>query len=106
MLDESLFVSDAVHERPIELPDGKKHVLHFKELPATAFRAYHLAEKSEDAEVRATAVARLIAASLCNPDGSPAMTFERACKLKPAPASAMLQAVLNVNGFGAAAKNG
>lgn len=105
MLDQSLFVSDTLHERQIQLPDGSTHMLHFKELPAMAFRAFHLAEQSKDDEVRAGAVARLIAASLCNPDGKPALTYEEACRLKPGPTTEMLNEILSVNGFGRKEKN-
>ena len=40
MMDDSLFISDAVHEREVELPDGQKHTLFFRELPASKFRSF------------------------------------------------------------------
>ena len=105
MLSESLFVSAALHERTVTLPDGSAHVLHFKELPAVAFRAFHLAEQSADEAVQAGSMAKLIAASLCNPDGSAAITYEKACTLKPGAANALVQEILAVNGLGAKEKN-
>jgi hypothetical protein len=105
MMDESLFVSDKLHERTVELTDGSKHVLHFKELPAVTFRAFHLAEKSSDEDVQAGSMAKLIAASLCDPDGKPAMSYAKALTLKPAAANALVQEILAVNGFGDKAKN-
>ena len=103
MLSDSLFVSPALHERTVTLSDGSKHVLHFKELPAVAFRAFHLAEQSKDEEVQAGSMAKLIAASLCNPDGSPALTYEKALTLKPGAANAMVAEILSINGLKAAA---
>jgi len=100
MMDDSLFISDAVHEREVELPDGQKHTLFFRELPASKFRSFQEAERSKDESVREGSIARLIAASVCEPDGKPSMTFERAMKLKPAAAGAILERVLEINGFG------
>ena len=61
------------------------------------FRKFGLAERSEDDDVRSEATVRLIAASLCEPDGSSAITLEQARKLKPHVASALFEAVLDVN---------
>lgn len=91
------FVSDEIRERKVELADGTEHVLFFKELPAVEFRKFGLAERSEDDEVRSEAIVRLIAASLCESDGTPAMTIEQARKLKSHVASSLFEAVLDVN---------
>lgn len=98
MLDDSLFASPDVISREVELPDGKKHTLYFKEASAGAFRKYGIAEKSEDAEVRAGSIAHLISASLVDPDGKPAITYERALQLKPAAMMAMYYAILEISG--------
>lgn len=105
MLDDSLFVSGKIHERVIELPDGKKHVLHFREVPALEFRRLALAERSADEDVRVNCIARIIAASLCNPDGAPAITVEKAQTLKTVPMNAIFSAVLEVNGQGGQKKD-
>lgn len=105
MLSESLFVSASLHERTVKLPDGSEHVLHFKELPAVAFRAFHLAEQSKDEDVQAGSMAKLIAASLCNPDGSAALAYEKALTLKPGAANALVREILSINGLGAKEKN-
>jgi hypothetical protein len=94
---DGFFVSDAVHERRVTLADGTEHVLHFRELSVTDWRTWGFAERSEDDEVRAAAMSRLIAASLCEPDGSAAMTLEQALRLKPGVATALFTAVLDVN---------
>lgn len=100
MLDESLFVSGEIHERTIELADGKKHRLYFREVAALEFRRLALAERSNDEDVRVNCVARLIAASLCNEDGSAAITADKAQTLKSGPMNAIFAAVLDVNGEG------
>ena len=100
MLNDALFVSDALHERTIELADGSKHNLTFKELPAAAFNAYHRAVSSEDEAAQDGSRAALIAASLFNKDGTPAITLDKAMTLKPVVQGHMIAAILEVNGFG------
>lgn len=98
--DASLFVGDDIHEREIELPDGKKYTFHFKELSAVDFRRFGLAEGSADEDKRAVAVAKLIAYSVVTPDGKPAMNEQQASRLKPAPAGALFNAILEINASG------
>lgn len=105
MLDSTLFVSTNVQERTIKLPDGKKHVLYFKELPAVEFRRFYLASQSADEDVRVFAIAKLIAAALCDSDGKPAITAEKASELKAGPMNAIFEALLDVNGQGEAKKD-
>lgn len=96
MLDDSLFVSDEVVSREVELPDGKKHKLYFKEPSAAAYRKYGIAEKSEDADVRAGSIAHLIASCLVEADGTPAIAYERALTLKPAAMMAIYYAIIDI----------
>ena len=70
----------------------------FKEVPATVYRKFLLAEQSEDDDVRASSLAQLIAASMCEADGSPAMTFKQAKQLKAGVSGSLVNAVLEVNG--------
>jgi hypothetical protein len=95
---DSFFVSDAVHERTVILGDGSEHKLFFKEVPATVYRKFQMAEQSDDEDVRAGSLAKLIVASLCEADGSQAMTYEQACKLKASVSSPLIDRVLEVNG--------
>lgn len=97
---DDFMVSQTVHEKTVELPDGKKHVLFFKEMPVVEYRKFQMAEQSADEDVRAGSMAKLIAASLCEADGSPAMTYEQALRLKSAPANALFNAVISLNGIG------
>jgi hypothetical protein len=100
-MDQSLFISDTVHERDVTLPDGTVHKLHFKEIPAVEFRKFYNAEQSKDEDVQAASMSRLIAASLCEPDGKPAITVAQAKKLRTAAMNAIASVVMEVNGFGA-----
>lgn len=95
---DDLFVTDEVHERKVELSDGKTHKLYFKELSAVDFRRLTEAQQSKDPDVRAKAVAAIISASVVEPDGRQAMTVERAAKLKPIPAGAIFRKILELNG--------
>lgn len=98
LLDESFFVSDKPVEKEVEMPDGTKHILYFKQLPATEFQKYHYAARSEDEDVRAGSMAKLIAAGLCEPDGKPALKYERALRLNAQATNAIFVALLSVNG--------
>lgn len=98
-LPDSLFVSSAVVAREVELADGSIHTLHFRPLPAVEFRKFQLAEASDNPDVKAMSVARIIAASLCEEDGRLALTVERAAQLSPSAANSIMLAILAVNGF-------
>ena len=96
-LDDSLFASAELHERDVEVAPGKSIKLHFRELPAVDFIRFHGIATGGDEDARAGAAARLIAAGVCNPDGSTAMTLEKALTLKSTPLNAIFQALLEVN---------
>lgn len=100
MINDALFVSDAVVSKTVKLGDGSEHVLHFKELPAIEFRRFYLAERSGDEDKQAEAMAKLIAASLCDADGKPAVTVKQALKLKSSAMNAISTAIMEINGFG------
>jgi hypothetical protein len=100
MIDKSFFVSTEAQQRTVELPDGKKHELFFKEIPAIEFRRFSMAEQSEDENVRIGSIGKLICASLCNADGSPAITFDQAMSLKASAMNAIFEQVLLINGQG------
>jgi hypothetical protein len=99
-LAKSLFVSDEIHEKEVTLPNGEVHKLHFKELSAVEFRKFQMAEFSEDDDVKATSMAKLISSSLVDPDGKQALTLTQALKLNSAATNAMIAVILGVNGFG------
>lgn len=101
MLDDAFFVSASLQERPVTLPNGTTHHLHFRELSAAQVRGYQIAERSGDEQVQAGAIAKLIAASVCDPDGKQAMTYERALTLKPQAANVLMAEILSINGMAA-----
>jgi hypothetical protein len=98
-LSKDFFVSDKLHERSVEMPDGSKHLIHFAELSAADFTAFRDEQRSEDPKVRALATARLLAKAVREPNGKAAMTPEQADKLKPGPMRALFEAVLEVNTY-------
>jgi hypothetical protein len=105
MIDPAFFTKEALVTREVALPDGSKHQIHFRELSAMEFRRFQLSEQSGDDEKRAGSMASLISASVCDPDGKTAMTVPQANRLSPAAANALVTAILDVNGLGAAEKN-
>lgn len=97
---DAFFVSAEIHKRTVTLGDGSEHELHFRELPVSMYRKFQIAETSSDEDVRAGSMAKLIAASLCEADGSPAMTYEQACNLKPNISSRLFNEVIALGGAG------
>jgi len=100
MLDKSFFVSTEVVEREVELADGNKHKLFFRELTSNDIARYVNALNSTDNAVQISANANLLAKSLCEADGKPAITAEQAEQLKPGVIGPLLEAVQEVNGLG------
>lgn len=98
-MDESWFVPSGLEEKEIRLADGSKHILHFAHLSNTAFETYAMQVNSADPEVAGAAAARLLSEGLCNPDGSRALSFERASLLKRPIFRAMFHALLEVNTY-------
>lgn len=98
MLDESLFVSAELHEREVKVAKGKTVRLHFRELPAIEFIRFHATQSGDDQDARAGAAAKLIAASVCKPDGTPAMSYEKALTLKTGALNAIFAVVMEING--------
>ena len=105
MIDAAFFTKADLQVREVGLPDGSKHSIHFRELAAVEFRKFQIAEGSDDDDKRAAAMTALIAASVCDPDGKPAMNVNQAAKLSPFAANALVTAILEVNGITGAAKN-
>lgn len=98
-LDQAFFVSGELRELPVEMGDGTKRPVHFRELSFVQRSAFQNAKASEDEEVRAGALAKVIASSVCDPDGKPGLTYEDAKRLKPKVADSMLRNILEINGL-------
>lgn len=100
-LSDKFFVDPAkVEEREIELGDGTKEALHFKQLDSVTLERYAMWANSADEEVAASATHRLISMALVEPDGQPAISFEQAKLLKRPIVQRMLAAIFDVNGYG------
>lgn len=101
---DSLFASSEIFKRKVKLGDGQEHEMYFKQLPGVEFIRYREIAQSEDRDERIYGVANLIAASLCEPDGTQAMKPEKAALLLPGPMNAIFEQVLEINGQGASKK--
>jgi len=99
MLDADLFACGEVVERKLNI-GGKEVTMHFRELPAVEFQECFVDQ--EDSALKVLSPALLISKSLRNPDGSPAITAERAAQLKNAPFNAIFRVIMELNGEGAA----
>lgn len=98
-LDPDLFVTEQIHERPIELPNGRTATLYFRELTTAELRRYRMDEQSEDETVQLNAMARLICLSLVDPDGKTALTYDEATHLKPRVTDKIIAAIMELNDF-------
>jgi len=91
-----VFVSEEPQLRKVMLGDGSVHDMHFLELPATEFSRFGDRQNSDDEQTRVMALPHLIAASLCDETGKPAITAEQAAKLKVDVAKALMGAIMTV----------
>lgn len=106
MLNEQFFISDEIAEKEIELADGSKHILHFKQLPNTAFEKYAMWLNSADEDVVSKASVRLLVMGLCDAEGKAVLNAEQAERIKPTVVKNMVKALFDANGYGAKAKKG
>lgn len=98
-LSAKFFVDPALVQRSVTLPDGSTETLHFRRLSFTQMCAYAEAKNSADPAQRHAAIAHMLAQSVCEPDGSLAMSYEVADTLNPKGAKALLDVVLALNDF-------
>lgn len=106
MLNQEFFISDEIAEKEIELADGSKHILHFKQLPNTAFEKYAMWLNSADEDVVSKASVRLLVMGLCDAEGKAVVTLEQAERIKRPVLQRMAKALFEVNGYGAQGKQG
>lgn len=99
-LAKSLFISSEIQEKEVTLPNGETHKLHFKQMSFIEFRKFQLAESSNDEDVKAASMAKLIAASIVDPDGKPGLTLKEAMSLTTGATMAIFNAILSINGYG------
>ncbi|KIP87456.1 hypothetical protein SN15_01790 [Stenotrophomonas maltophilia] len=99
LLDDSLFISDRIHVRDVELPDGQKHKFHFRELPAAEFHVFLGAQRDDNQERQADSWARLIAKAVVTPDGELVLSLDRARALKFSVQAALVNEIREVNSY-------
>lgn len=102
-LHASAYVSDELHERPVQFPDGNSYKVYFREPAGPEILGYHLMTQSDNEDDRKVAVAKLLAGSVMEPDGTPAMTMEQAKRLRPVMSNAFLREVMSISTTAAAA---
>jgi hypothetical protein len=100
MLPAALFRSEELQKRDITMGDGSVHPLIFREMThAQELKMRDLARKDEDH------VSYMIACSLCEEDGTPAIDEAQASNLKRGVRNAMVSAIMDINGGGAVLGN-
>jgi hypothetical protein len=99
-LPTSAFISNVLIERRVELGDGTASILHFKDPGHAIFTRFLQERASEDEETRMHCASKLIAASLCNPDGSQAIGFTTAKTLVTPVANAIVEVIFEICGVG------
>lgn len=81
-MDKSrILVASAPIERDVTFSDGTVEKCYFKQASGAVWRRWNESERSEDQDVRIHAMQRLIAASLCDADGTLVLTEEEAIQL-------------------------
>lgn len=94
-----LLIGDAVVEREIEMMDGSKAVMYFRELPNTVFETHAARAASADEKLAASAPAYLVSMALCEPDGKPALNQQQAERIKRPLLVRLLNTIFEVNGM-------
>jgi hypothetical protein len=95
--DSSFFVSQEVKPFDVELPGGQKVQLWFKEIPHWLTSWLYDVTRGDDLVAKAKSYARILSESLCEPNGEPAMTYEKALTLKPDHCYAIFSAMVDAD---------
>lgn len=95
-MDDDLFISEVPVERAVTLA-GKQRKLWFREVSDADWYRYVSARSSDDVDTQAGARAFLISKSLCEPDGTLALTLERAASLKLRAAKEMERVIMELD---------
>lgn len=97
MLGDAFFVSPSVNKRTVALADGSEHVLYFRQVSSYDYSRYIANAISKVPDERAEAALILVCASLCEADGAPVLTVEKARNLKPEALDPLFAAAMEVN---------
>lgn len=97
MIDKELnCASDVLVEKEVELADGKRHKLFFKEIPGIKLSTILRKINSADDDEKANGTVSLILSSVCNEDGTPGLTEDFVLRLKTKPLNNIFSAALDV----------
>jgi hypothetical protein len=96
-MDQSLFITDTIHERQITGASGQPVTVWIKELPNTAFVRMQQALASKDVDMQAQSIARIVSQAVVEKGGEQAMTFEQACRLKVPVLNQIFDLVIGLN---------
>lgn len=100
----AFLTTEAAHEDEVEI-NGSRHKVWFREVSHVVYARFIRESQSTDVDERDAAAARLVAGSLCNPDGS--LAFERpeeVCRLKSDVVNAMVPLIVKASRVSDAAK--
>ena len=97
-LSADLFVSGSAIERQVEI-NGTKQTLWFREVSQADWYRYVSLRGSDNVDTAAGARAFLISRSLCEPDGTLALTIERAAELKLRVSRSIEQEIMVLDGI-------
>ncbi|WP_447639583.1 hypothetical protein [Pandoraea norimbergensis] len=97
MLDKSFFVSPEVVGKDVQLKDGSTHKLHFRRVSSYDYQRFLNCLRSPSIDDRGMAYHVLVAASLCDEDGKPALSLEKAKELEEGVLERLFAAALDLN---------
>lgn len=104
-MDKSkILTSNAPVAREVKFSDGTTETVHFRQVSAGQMRRWRAAEQSGDDEIRAFAMQRLVAASLCDAEGKLVLTDAESQNLTPNGLTDIFPHVMAVSGVGDDAK--
>lgn len=99
LLDATLFISEEVHEKKVQLPDGLEHSFFIREQEAGALRAFFSGQASDDPDRQAESMALLIAKAVCDQSGKSVLSLGQAKRLKFAVQIALTKAISEVHSY-------
>ena len=106
-MDKSrILVASAPIEREVTFSDGTVEKCYFKQASGAVWRRWNESERSEDQDVRIHAMQRLIAACLCEKDGTPVLTDEEAVGITVEGVNALFPHVVDIAKGSEEAKKG
>ena len=92
-------VSDEIITLKATMPDGSEHDTHWKKCQHTYYERWRAAEASGDLGKIERAKQQFIAASLVNPDGTPALTERDSIKLTTEGVMCLFPKAMEANGI-------